>query len=73
LFNLTNTTPETLIPESMFTLSLFALRNTNLPDLATSPELITLLFNLFFPTPLLREPRPLRFVSMLPTTMSFVS
>jgi hypothetical protein len=66
--NLTKPTPETLMKVLTFTLSLFALRNTNLQELATSPELITQLFNLFSVTPPLKVPRLPRFVSMLLTT-----
>jgi len=71
--NLTKPTPATLMKVLTFTHSLFALRNTNLPELATSPELIMLLFNSFSVTPPLRVPRLPRFVSMPLTTTSFVS
>jgi hypothetical protein len=71
--NLSNTTLAAPIPVSTCTPSPFAPRNTNLPDPVTSPVLTTPLFNSFFPTPLLRVPRLPRSVSMLPTTMFFVS
>jgi hypothetical protein len=73
LSNLSNTTHATPQLVSIFTHSLFAPKNTNLPEHVISPELITPLFNSFFPTPLLKEPRLPRFVSMPLTTMSSVS
>ena len=54
-------------------LSPFAPKNTNLPEVAISPVLITPLYNLFFPTLPLTEPALPRYVSTPLTTMSFVS
>jgi hypothetical protein len=68
-----STTHVTQTLVSTYTPSHFALRSTSHLEPVTSPVLTMLLFSLFFPTLLLREPRPLRYVSTLPTTMSFVS
>merc|ERR1711988_651160 len=54
LSNLSNTTPDILPLVSTSTPSPLDLKNTNLPEHATSPELITPFFNLFF----LLEPFP---------------
>ena len=68
-FNPTNTTLVLLTLVLTYTRSLFALRSTNLRDRATSPELITLPSNLFFPTPLYLAQLLLKSEFMLPTTM----
>ena len=72
-FSLSSTTLDTPTLVSMSTPSPFALRSTSPLELATSPELTTPLFSLLsLLLPSLLLP-PLRFVSTLLTTMSFVS
>ena len=59
-FNLGNTTPELLIPVSMFTRSLLDQKNTNHREPATCRESTTQLFNLFFRTQPFLAPTPRR-------------
>merc|ERR1711871_849989 len=73
LSNLTNTTPETLTLVLTSTPSPFALRSTNHLEHATSPELTTLFFNLFFLLELSVVPTLPRSVCTLLTTTSSVS
>ena len=72
LFNLSNIThvPQTLV--STYTHLLFAQKNTNHLEVATSPELITPPFNWFFPPQLSVVQPLLRSVSTPLLTTSFV-
>jgi hypothetical protein len=67
-FNLIKHTLAAPMKVLMFTHLLFALKSINHQALATSPELITPLFNWSCQMPLLKEPRLPRSVSMPPTT-----
>jgi hypothetical protein len=72
-FSHSNTTLAHHPPASIYTRSLFALKNTNLREHAISRALTTLPFSSFSRTPLLNRPTPLRSVYTRSTTMCSAS